>query len=175
MNAVTERQRGGKWINISVKRLIANPNLPERVMLWLVEGERPGYEFLLENFALTGRVLRALANDRDYGIRCDVAMHKVTPGDVLEKLAHDRESIVREAAFSNRNMPASVFDEAIVRDVREADVVYDAVHPNETIRVCLLAVSRLAPPYADESEERAFKRIYEVAKEKLDKRGIEEA
>lgn len=172
VRAVKERKRGGKALSLSVERLIAHPNLPERVMLWLVEGKRPGYTHVLENPTVTGRVLRVLASDRDWGTRCDVACHNNTPVDVLEKLAHDRESIVRETAFSNRNMPASVFDEVIVRDVREADVVYDAVHPNETLRVCLLVVSRLAPPYADESEERAFRGMYEMAEKWLDERGI---
>lgn len=172
VRAVKERERGGKALSLSVERLIANPNLPERVMLWLVEGKRPGHAHVLENPTVTGRVMRVLASDRDWGTRCDVACHNNAPVDVLVKLAHDKESIVRETAFSNRNMPASVFDEVIVRDVREADVVYDAVRPNETLRVCLLVVSRLAPPYADESEERAFRHMYEMAGKWLDERGI---
>lgn len=76
-------------MSLSVKRLIVNPNLPERVMLWLVEGKRPGYETVLDNPSATGRVLRVLADGPDWGIRCSVAGHVNTPRDVLVKLAHD--------------------------------------------------------------------------------------
>ena len=42
VRAAGECERRKRAVSLSVKRLIVNPNLPERVMLWLVEGKRPG-------------------------------------------------------------------------------------------------------------------------------------
>lgn len=94
VRAVGECERRKRAVSLSVKRLIVNPDLPERVMLWLVEGKRPGYETVLDNPSATGRVLRVLADDPDWGIRCSVAGHVNAPRDVLVKLAHDDEERV---------------------------------------------------------------------------------
>lgn len=102
VRAVGECERRKRAVSLSVKRLIVNPNLPERVMLWLVEGKRPGYEMVLDNPSATGRVLRVLADDPDWGVRCSVAGHVNAPRDVLVKLARDDEERVREVAAYQR-------------------------------------------------------------------------
>lgn len=173
--AVEEAQRSGrKSVSFSVYRLIEeSPNLPEAVMVRLVEGRRPGYERVVANLSASARVFRLLATVEDWGVRCDVANRVGVPPDVLVALAYDEDSRVREVAFSRKDMPDYVYDDVIVRDLDKADIVYEAVHPKETLRVCLLVVSRLAPPYADESEERAFSGVYERAEKWLDERGMQ--
>ena len=140
-------------MSLSVKRLIVNPNLPERVMLWLVEGKRPGYETVLDNPSATGRVLRVLADDPDWGVRCSVAHHVNTPRDVLVKLAHDDEERVREVAICNANMPERVFDEVIVRDASRVATIHKIVHDSQSVYAHVLAAARLAPPLSRTDDE----------------------
>ena len=152
VRAVGECERRKRAVSLSVKRLIVNPNLPERVMLWLVEGKRPGYETVSDNPSAPARVLRVLADDPDWGVRCSVAHHVNTPRDVLVKLAHDDEERVREVALCNDNMPARVFDEVIVRDASKAATIHKLVHDSQSVYAHVLAAARLAPPYANDDE-----------------------
>ena len=121
VRAAGECERRKRAVSLSAKRLIVNPNLPERVMLWLVEGKRPGCETVLDNPSATGRELRVLADDPDWGVRCSVARHVNASRDVLVRLAHDDEECAREVALINANMPERVFDEVIVRDASGGD------------------------------------------------------
>ena len=173
VRAVGECERQKRAVSLSVKRLIVNPNLPERVMLWLVEGKRPGYEMVLDNPSAPARVLRVLADDPDWGVRCSVAHHVNTPRDVLVKLAHDEEERVREVAICNDNIPARVFDEVIVRDLDKADRVYEAVDASKSVTAHMLSVMRLAPPYASKGEAHAFEGLYIKSGLWLEERGIE--
>lgn len=154
--AVGERERRKRAVSLSVKRLIVNPNLPERVMLWLVEGKRPGYEMVLDNPSATGRVLRVLADGPDWGVRCSVAGHVSAPRDVLVRLAHDDEERVREVALCNDNMPGRVFDEVIVRDASKAATIHKLVHYSRSVHAQVLAYTRFGLPYANDDECLAF-------------------
>lgn len=173
VRAVGECERRKRAVSLSVKRLIVNPNLPERVMLWLVEGKRPGYEMVLDNPSAPARVLRVLADDPDWGVRCSVAHHVNTPRDVLVKLAHDEEERVRETAFSRKDMPEYVYDDVIVRDLDKADRVYEAVDASKSVTAHMLSVMRLAPPYASKEEGHAFEGLYVKSGKWLEERGIE--
>ena len=152
VRAVGERERRKRAVSLSVKRLIVNPNLPERVMLWLVEGKRPSYETVLDNPSATGRVLRVLADGPDWGVRCSVAHHVNTPRDVLVKLARDDEERVREVAICNDNMPERVFDEVIVRDASKAATIHKIVHCSQSVYAQVLAYTRFGLPYANDDE-----------------------
>ena len=152
VRAVGECERRKRAVSLSVKRLIVNPNLPERVMLWLVEGKRPGYEMVLDNPSATGRVLRVLADDPDWGIRCSVAGHVNAPRDVLVKLAHDDEERVCEVALCDDNMPERVFDEVIVRDASKAATIHKLVHYSQSVHAQVLAYTRFGLPYANDDE-----------------------
>ena len=152
VRAVGECERRKRAVSLSVKRLIVNPSLPERVMLWLVEGKRPGYEMVLDNPSATGRVLRVLADDPDWGVRCSVAGHVNAPRDVLVKLAHDDEERVCEVALCDDNMPERVFDEVIVRDASRVATIHKIVHDSQSVYAHVLAAARLAPPYANDDE-----------------------
>ena len=152
VRAVGECERRKRAVSLSVKRLIVNPNLPERVMLWLVEGKRPGYETVLDNPSATGRVLRVLADDPDWGIRCSVAGHVNAPRDVLVNRAHDDEERVREVALINANMPERVFDEVIVRDASKAATIHKLVHYSQSVYAQVLAYTRFGLPYANDDE-----------------------
>ena len=173
VRAVGECERQKRAVSLSVKRLIVNPNLPERVMLWLVEGKRPGYETVSDNPSATGRVLRVLADDPDWGVRCSVAHHVNTPRDVLVKLAYDEEERVRETAFSRKEMPEYVYDDVIVRDLDKVDRVYEAVDASKSVTAHMLSVMRLAPPYASKEEGHAFEGLYVKSGLWLEERGIE--
>ena len=121
--AVEEAEREGrKSVPFSVYRLIEeSPNLPEAVMVWMVEGRRPGYERVVANLSASARVFRLLATVEDWGVRCDVANRVGVPPDVLATLAYDEEERVRETAFSRKEMPEYVYDDVIVRDLDKAD------------------------------------------------------
>ena len=173
VRAVGECERRKRAASLSVKRLIVNPNLPERVMLWLVEGKRPGYETVSDNPSATGRVLRVLADDPDWGVRCDVAHRVGVPPDVLAVLAYDEEERVRETAFSRKEMPEYVYDDVIVRDLDKADRVYEAVDASKSVTAHMLSVMRLAPPYASKEEGHAFEGLYVKSGKWLEERGIE--
>ena len=175
MRAVKEAERAGrKSVSFSVYRMIEeSPNLPESVMVWLVEGRRPGYERVVANLSASARVFRLLAAAQDWGVRCDVANRVGVPPDVLAALAYDEESRVREAAFGNKGMPEYVYDDVIVRDLGKAGAVCDALVGSGSMSAHVLAVTRLAPPYADESEERAFKGMYEMAEKWLNECDIQ--
>lgn len=121
-------------------------------MLWLVEGKRPGYEMVLDNPSAPARVLRVLADDPDWGVRCSVAHHVNTPRDVLVKLAHDEEERVREVAICNDNIPARVFDEVIVRDASKAATIHKLVHYSQSVYAQVLAYTRFGLPYANDDE-----------------------
>ena len=152
VRAVGECERRKRAVSLSVKRLIVNPNLPEHVMLWLVEGNRPGYEMVLDNPSATGRVLRVLADDPDWGVRCSVAHHTNAPRDVLVKRAHDDDERVREVALCNDNMPERVFDEVIVRDASKAATIHKFVHYSQSVYAQVLACTRFGLPYANDDE-----------------------
>lgn len=152
VRAVGECERRKRAVSLSVKRLIVNPNLPERVMLWLVEGKRPGYKTVSDNPSATGRALRVLADDPDWGVRCSVAHHVNTPRDTLVKLARDDEERVREVAICNDNMPARVFDEVIVRDASKAATIHNLVHHSQSVYAQVLAYTRFGLPYANDDE-----------------------
>lgn len=156
VRAVGECERRKRAVSLSVKRLIANTNLPERVMLWLVEGKRPGYETVSDNPSATGRVLRVIADDPDWGIRCSVARHVNAPRDVLVKLARDDEERVREVALINANMPERVFDEVIVRDASKAATIHKLVDYSQSVYAQVLAYTRFNSPYANDDECRAL-------------------
>lgn len=156
VRAVGECERRKRAVSLSVKRLIVNTNLPERVMLWLVEGKRPGYEMVSDNPSATGRVLRVLADDPDWGVRCSVAHHAHAPRDVLVKLARDGEERVREVALINANMPERVFDEVIVRDASKAATIHKLVDYSQSVYAQVLAYTRFNSPYANDDECRAL-------------------
>lgn len=173
--AVKEAERAGrKSVSFSVYRLIEeSPNLPESVMVWLVEGRRPGYERVVANLSASTRVFRLLAAVEDWGVRRDVANRVGVPPDVLAALAYDEESRVREVAFSNKDMPEYVYDDVIVRDLDKADIVYEAVDGSKSMTARMLSVTRLAPPYANREEGRAFEGLWVQSKMWLEERYIE--
>ena len=173
VRAVGECERQKRAVSLSVKRLIVNPNLPERVMLWLVEGRRPGYERVVANLSASARVFRLLATVEDCGVRCDVANRVGVPPDVLAVLAYDEEGRVRETAFSRKEMPEYVYDDVIVRDLDKADRVYEAVDASKSVTAHMLSVMRLAPPYANKGEAHAFEGLYIKSGLWLEERGIE--
>lgn len=173
--AVKEAERAGrKSVSFSVYRLIEeSPNLPESVMVWLVEGRRPGYERVVANLSASARVFRLLAAVEDWGVRRDVANRVGVPPDVLAALAYDEESRVRKVAFSNKDMPEYVYDDVIVRDLDKADRVYEAVDGSKSMTARMLSVTRLAPPYANREEGRAFEGLWVQSKMWLEERYIE--
>ena len=173
--AVQEAEREGrKSVPFSVYRLIEeSPNLPEAVMVWLVEGRRPGYERVVANLSASARVFRLLATVEDCGVRCDVANRVGVPPDVLAVLAYDEEGRVRETAFSRKEMPEYVYDDVIVRDLDKADRVYEAVDASKSVTAHMLSVMRLAPPYANKGEAHAFEGLYIKSGLWLEERGIE--
>ena len=173
--AVKEAQRNGrKSVSFSVYRLIEeNRNLPESVMVWLVEGRRPGYERVVANLSASARVFRLLAAAQDWGVRCDVAHRVGVPPDVLAALAYDDERRVREVAFSRKEMPDYVYDDVIVRDLDKADIVYEAVDGSKSMTVHMLSVTRLAPPYANREEGHAFEGLYAQSRKWLEERGMQ--
>ena len=172
--AVKEAERAGrKSVSFSVYRLIEeNPNLPESVMVWLVEGRRPGYERVVANLSASTRVFRLLAAVEDWGVRRDVAHRVGVPPDVLAALAYDEESRVREVAFSRKDMPDYVYDDVIVRDLDKADIVYEAVDGSKSMAARMLSVTRLAPPYASREEGHAFEGLYAQSRKWLEERDI---
>lgn len=172
VRAVRECERRKCAVSLSVKRLIVNPNLPEHVMLWLVEGKRPGYEMVLDNPSATGRVLRVLADDPDLGIRCSVAGHVNAPRDVLVKLARDDEERVREVALINANMPERVLDEVIVRDASRVATIHKIVHDSQSVYAQVLAYTRFGLPYANDDECLALRGVSWDAGEWLRKHGM---
>lgn len=174
MRAVKEAERAGrKSVSFSVYRLIEeSPNLPESVMVWLVEGRRPGYERVVANLSASARVFRLLAAVEDWGVRCDVANRVGVPPDVLVALAYDEESRVREVAFSNKDMPEYVYDDVIVRDLDKADIVYEAVDGSKSMAARMLSVARLAPPYASREEGHAFGGLWVQSRKWLEERDI---
>lgn len=173
--AVQEAEREGrKSVPFSVYRLIEeSPNLPEAVMVWLVEGRRPGYERVAANLSASARVFRLLATVEDWGVRCDVANRVGVPPDVLAALAYDEDSQVRETAFRNSAMPERVYDDVIVRDVGMSDAVCDALKGSKSVTAHMLSVMRLAPPYVNKGERHAFESMYTRSKKLLEERGIE--
>lgn len=173
--AVEEAERAGrKSVPFSVYRLIEeSPNLPEAVMVWLVEGRRPGYERVVANLSASARVFRLLATVEDWGVRCDVANRVGVPPDVLAALAYDEESRVRETAFSRKEMPEYVYDDVIVRDLDKDDRVYEAVDASKSVTAHMLSVMRLAPPYVNGEEAHAFEGLYIKSVLWLEERGIE--
>lgn len=173
--AVQEAEREGrKSVPFSVYRLIEeSPNLPEAVMVWLVEGRRPGYERVVANLSASARVFRLLATVEDWSVRCDVANRVGVPPDVLAALAYDEEERVRETAFSRKEMPEYVYDDVIVRDLDKADRVYEAVDASKSVTAHMLSVMRLAPPYASKEEGHAFEGLYVKSGKWLEERGIE--
>lgn len=173
--AVEEAERAGrKSVPFSVYRLIEeSPNLPEAVMVWLVEGRRPGYERVVANLSASARVFRLLATVEDWSVRCDVANRVGVPLDVLAVLAYDEEGLVRETAFSRKEMPEYVYDDVIVRDLDKADRVYEAVDASKSVTAHMLSVMRLAPPYASKEEGHAFEGLYVKSGLWLEERGIE--
>ena len=173
--AVQEAEREGrKSAPFSVYRLIEeSPNLPEAVMVWLVEGRRPGYERVVANLSASARVFRLLATVEDWGVCCDVANRVGVPPDVLATLAYDEEGRVRETAFSRKEMPEYVYDDVIVRDLDKADIVYEAVDASKSVTTHMLSVMRLAPPYANREEAHAFECLYIKSGKWLEERGIE--
>lgn len=173
--AVKEAQRNGrKSVPFSVYRLIEeSPNLPEAVMVWLVEGRRPGYERVVANLSASARVFRLLATVEDWSVRCDVANRVGVPPGVLAVLAYDEEERVREVAFSRKEMPDYVYDDVIVRDLDKADRVYEAVDASKSVTAHMLSVMRLAPPYANMEEAHAFEGLYVKSRKWLEERGIE--
>lgn len=173
--AVEEAERAGrKSVPFSVYRLIEeSPNLPEAVMVWLVEGRRPGYERVVANLSASARVFRLLATVEDWSVRCDVANRVGVPPDVLAVLAYDEEERVRETAFSRKEMPEYVYDDVIVRDLDKADRVYEAVDASKSVTAHMLSVMRLAPPYASKEEGHAFEGLYVKSGLWLEERGIE--
>lgn len=173
--AVEEAERAGrKSVPFSVYRLIEeSPNLHEAVMVWLVEGRRPGYERVVANLSASARVFRLLATVEDWSVRCDVANRVGVPPDVLAVLAYDEEERVRETAFSRKEMPEYVYDDVIVRDLDKADRVYEAVDASKSVTAHMLSVMRLAPPYASKEEGHAFEGLYVKSGLWLEERGIE--
>ena len=173
--AVKEAERAGrKSVSFSVYRLIEeSPNLPESVMVWLVEGRRPWYERVVANLSASARVFRLLAAVEDWGVRCDVANRVGVPLDVLASLAYDEDSRVREVAFSHKDMPEYVYDDVIVRDLDKAYIVYEAVDGSKSMTARMLSVTRLAPPYASREEGRAFEGLWVQSKLWLEERYIE--
>lgn len=173
--AVQEAEREGrKSVPFSVYRLIEeSPNLPEAVMVWLVEGRRPGYERVVANLSASARVFRLLATVEDWSVRCDVADRVGVPPDVLAVLAYDEEERVRETAFSRKEMPEYVYDDVIVRDLDKVDRVYEAVDASKSVTAHMLSVMRLAPPYASKEEGHAFEGLYVKSGKWLEERGIE--
>lgn len=173
--AVEEAERAGrKSVPFSVYRLIEeSPNLPEAVMVWLVEGRRPGYERVVANLSASARVFRLLATVEDWSVRCDVANRVGVPPDVLAVLAYDEEERVRETAFSRKEMPEYVYDDVIVRDLDKDDRVYEAVDASKSVTAHMLSVMRLAPPYANKEEAHAFEGLYIKSRLWLEERGIE--
>lgn len=173
--AVEEAEREGrKSVPFSVYRLIEeSPNLSEAVMVWLVEGRRPGYERVVANLSASARVFRLLATVEDWSVRCDVANRVGVPPDVLATLAYDEEERVRETAFSRKEMPEYVYDDVIVRDLDKADRVYEAVDASKSVTAHMLSVMRLAPPYASKEEGHAFEGLYVKSGKWLEERGIE--
>ena len=167
-------REGRKSVPFSVYRLIGeSPNLPEAVMVWLVEGRRPGYERVVANLSASARVFRLLATVEDWGVRCDVANRVGVPPDVLAALAYDEDSQVRETAFRNSAMPERVYDDVIVRDLDKADRVYEAVDASRSVTAHMLSVMRLAPPYVNREEAHAFECLYIKSGKWLEERGIE--
>lgn len=173
--AVQEAEREGrKSVPFSVYRLIEeSPNLSEAVMVWLVEGRRPGYERVVANLSASARVFRLLATVEDWSVRCDVANRVGVPPGVLAVLAYDEEERVRETAFSRKEMPEYVYDDVIVRDLDKADRVYEAVDASKSVTAHMLSVMRLAPPYASKEEGHAFEGLYVKSGKWLEERGIE--
>ena len=173
--AAEEAERAGrKSVPFSVYRLIEeSPNLTEAVMVWLVEGRRPGYERVVANLSASARVFRLLATVEDWSVRCDVADRVGVPPDVLAVLAYDEEGRVRETAFSRKDMPEYVYDDVIVRDLDKADRVYEAVDASKSVTAHMLSVMRLAPPYANKEEGHAFEGLYVKSGKWLEERGIE--
>ena len=173
--AVEEAERAGrKLVPLSVYRLIKeSPNLPEAVMVWMVEGRRPGYERVAANPSASARVFRLLATVEDWGVRCDAANCVGVPPDVLATLAYDEEEHVRETAFSRKEMPEYVYGDVIVCDLDKADRVYEAVDASRSVTAHMLSVMRLAPPYANRDEAHAFEGLYVKSRKWLEERGIE--
>lgn len=164
---------GEKDVSVSLGRLIESPNISERTMLNLVENKHTGYSGVADNVASSARVLRLLAADSDRGVRYRVAQREDAPSDVLVALACDLDGMVSEGALLNKSLPEYAFDQVVVRDVARVDKFLQQGGFWRVMRsigsnlVYLMVVYRLAPPYANKEEERAFREAYERAKECL--------
>lgn len=173
LRAIERVDNGEKDVSVSLGRLIESPNISERTMLNLVENKRTGYSGFADNAASSARVLHLLSADSDRGVRYRVARREDAPSDVLVALACDSDGMVSEGALLNKSLPEYAFDQVIVRDVARADKFLQQGGFWRVMRsigsnlVYLMVVDRLAPPYANKEEERAFGEAHERAKECL--------